>query len=354
MKSSLQKVGRTRGFVTLALVSALLLTAAAGCGNQGSRTQPSPAEPLKGKTITLIVPYSPGGGFDTYARLIQPYLAKYSGATVVVQNVPGGGSIIGSNQLYASKADGLTIGIMGGVSLMFAQTAGTSGIKFDIAKYTWLGRLSADPSVLLVSAKKPYQTVDDLKKAPELKLGVTGVGEDDFYTWAVLAKAFGINNYKMVTGWEGSSQWLAAVSAGQLDGGEISAGSAQNPVANGFARVIFQVAPKRDSRFPDVPTALELMPANDPNRGLVEAITNILAADRVLAAPPGLSPELTKTLREAVQKAANDSEFVDKAAKAKRPVAFLGGEELQKTIEGGMAKAQELKPIFDAAAEKAK
>ncbi len=354
MKSSLQKVGRTRVFVALALISTLLLTAAAGCGNQAAGTQPAPADPFKGKTITLIVPYSPGGGFDTYARLIQPYLQKYTGATVVVQNVPGGGSIIGSNQLYASKADGLTIGIMGGVSLMFSQTAGTPGIKFDIAKYTWLGRLSADPSVLLVSAKKPYKTVDDLKQAKGLKLGVTGVGEDDFYTWAVLAKAFGISDYKMVTGWEGSSQWLSAVAAGQLDGGEISAGSAQNPVANRLSRVVFQVAPKRDSRFPDVPTALELIPPNDPNRGLVEAITNILAADRVLAAPPGMPADLAKLLREAVQKAASDSEFMDKAAKAKRPVAFLGGEELQKTIAGGMAKAQELKPIFDAAAEKAK
>lgn len=351
---------KRRWLAAIAVVSIFVLTSVlSGCGSKkdekaGSKAPAAEKASFSGKNMTIIVPFSPGGGYDAYARLIQPYLEKATGATVIVQNVPGGGSIVGTNKLYDSKPDGLTIGIMGGANLVFAQTTGAEGVKFDVGKFTYIGRISADPSVLITTAKKPYKTVADLAKAEELKMAVTGIGEDDFYTWSVVAKAFGIKNYKMVTGWEGSSQWVAAVAAGQVDGGHISASSALPPIQNKYATALVQVSPQRDPRFPDVPTALEALPANDPNRKLVETLTNILSADRLMAAPPGMDEATAKLLREAFDKVIKDPDFLKKAEQAKRPVVYMSGQDVQKAVGDAMKSVQSLKPIFDEAAARVK
>ena len=329
-------------------------TAASSAGNNSS-SAPAPAETkvsFAGKTINFIVPFSPGGGFDAQTRLIGPYLEKETGATVVVQNVPGGGSIVGSNKVYESKADGLTIGMLGGSNLVYAKVSGTEGVKFDAGKYTYLAGVSDDPSVLIVTTKKPFNSMDDLKKQ-ELKIAVTGVGEDDFYTWSAIAKAFGIK-FKFVTGWEGASQWLAALAAGQVDGGMISASSGLPPIQNGYAKALLQVSPKRDYRYKDIPTALEIIPANDPNRQTIQQLTDIVTPNHLIAASPGLGQAETKVLRDAFDKVMKNQELLDKGEKSQRPFVYQTGTDLEKTLKTALTSVESLKPIFDEAAKSVK
>lgn len=356
-------------FMLIALLAISLLIAACGGGsnqssnqgaNQPSQNQtgsdtPAPSEenPLKGKTITWVVPFSPGGGYDQYARLIAPYLEKYTGATVVVQNVTGGGGMVGTNRVFASQDKDLTIGIIGGSNLIFSQAANLDGVQYDVAEFQYLARVSADPSVLVISAKKPYKTIEDLAQASDLKMSVTGVGEDDFYTWSVIFKAFGVENYNWVTGWEGTSQWLSATAAGEVDGGPLSGGSAEAPVKNGDVVAVMQVATERDPRFPDTPTALESLPADSPNRDIVEAITDALTADRLIATSPNLSSDKVAALREGLNQAMNNPELVEKANQASRPIAYMDGEELEKRMIEAISSVDILKPIFDEAAQKA-
>src|SRR4029077_12338523 len=85
---------------------------------------------FKGKTITYIVATSPGGGYDTYGRLISRYLQKYlPGSRVVVRNVPGAGHIVGANTIYAAKPDGLTIGMFN-TGLIYDQLIKRQGVLF--------------------------------------------------------------------------------------------------------------------------------------------------------------------------------------------------------------------------------
>lgn len=345
--------------IMVALLSTILFT---GCGSSTTEPAEPSAEapaateatnPIKGKTVTFIVPFSPGGGYDTYARLMAPYLTKETGATVVVQNVPGGGSIVGTNKLYDSAPDGTTIGIMGGANIVFAQTSGTDGVKFDASKFGFLGRVSADPSVMIGTAKKLYTGVKDFQEAKdEIKVACTGVGEDDFYTSSVLFKAFGITNYKVVTGWEGTSQWLAAVAAGEIDGGQVSLSSALAPIENKFAVPFLIAAPERNPLLPDVPTALELLPEGE-NKDMVETLTNILVADRIIAMPPDADPVVLEFMRNAIDKVLNNAEFLEQAKQAKRDVVYLSGAEVQTAVDNAMESAQELKPIFDEAVKRA-
>src|SRR3954465_11214105 len=89
------------------------------------------ADFFKGKTVTYIVSTAPGGGYDTYGRLVAEYMQRnLPGSTFVVKNVPGAGHMIGANTIYASKADGLTIGTFN-TGLIYNQLIQAEGVKFD-------------------------------------------------------------------------------------------------------------------------------------------------------------------------------------------------------------------------------
>ena len=108
---------------------------------------------FKDKTVTYIVATDPGGGYDTNGRLVAEYMQKHlPGSTVVVQNMPGAGHLIGTNYIYASEPDGLTIGTFN-TGLIYGQLAGDPGAKFDLAKMTWIGKVSSDPRVVVVSSE---------------------------------------------------------------------------------------------------------------------------------------------------------------------------------------------------------
>jgi len=126
----------------IAFSSALLLSApgfAAG------------SDMFKGKTITYIVATSPGGGYDTYGRLIVRHLQKYlPGSRILVKNVAGAGNIIGANMIYAARPDGLTIGMFN-TGLIYDQIIQRDGVKFDLTKFSWLGKAAEEPRVVLIS-----------------------------------------------------------------------------------------------------------------------------------------------------------------------------------------------------------
>ena len=105
------------------------------------------ADFYKGKTVTYIVATAPGGGYDLYGRLVAEYMQKYlPGSTFVVKNMPGAGHLIGTNTIYASKPDGLTIGTFN-TGLIYNQLIGLDGVKFDLNKMSWIGKAASDPRV---------------------------------------------------------------------------------------------------------------------------------------------------------------------------------------------------------------
>src|SRR6185436_363731 len=126
--------------IGIALPAAFLAASSAAAQNG--------AEFYKGKTVTYIVSTAPGGGFDLYGRLVSDYMQKYlPGSTFVVKNVPGAGHLIGANTIYASRADGLTIGTFT-TGLLYNQIVKLDGVQFDLEKMSWIGKASSDPRVM--------------------------------------------------------------------------------------------------------------------------------------------------------------------------------------------------------------
>ncbi|MBC7082375.1 MAG: tripartite tricarboxylate transporter substrate binding protein [Firmicutes bacterium] len=288
---------------------------------------------FKGKVIKFIVPYSVGGGFDSYARAIAPYLEKYiPGVTVVVQNVPGGGGMIGINTLYAAEPDGLTIGIAHGAGAVINQVLKTPGTRFKLEEMNWLARVTTEPLVTVVSGKSAFKTVEDFKNAGRpIVFAQTGVGSGDYYGSLLLLKALGIN-YKVVTGFPGSREANLAVVRGEgVDGTSAFYGSLLPLIAAGDVRPVVQLAFKRHKDMPNVPTALEIV--TDTNRELVQALTSLFEIKYIIGAPPKVPAERVAALRSAFDKVFADREFIDWSVKMKCPVDYLNGAELDKAVE---------------------
>jgi len=300
----------------------------------------------KGKVIKFIVPYSVGGGFDTYTRAIAPYLEKYiPGSTVIVQNVPGGGGLIGTNTLYKAEPDGLTIGLINGAGMALNQILESEGVMFDLSKMTWLCRASADPRAMVVSTKTPFHTVEDMKKANrEIVFAATGVGSDDYYSAAIIFKALGIP-LRQVTGFPGSAEANLAVVRGEgVDGTEIELSSVSQFIEEGSMRPIIMITRERIETLPNIPTAIESV--SQENKKMVQVITNIFECNRVLCGPSGIPEERVAVLRIALKKTFKDPEFIAWGKSAKRPLDFLAGNVMDELVKEALLNAEIIKPIL--------
>ncbi|GAB6153795.1 hypothetical protein JCM17380_25450 [Desulfosporosinus burensis] len=327
------------------LIVALLILSVAGCSqkttensnssNNTDNAQNAQQEVVnfyKDKVVNFIVPYTPGGGYDEYVRMIAPAMGKHLGATVVVKNVPGAGSLVGTNQLYASKADGLTVGIINGMGMVINQQIGAQGIKYDLAKMGWLGRMATEPRLFIASTKSPYKNLDEvLKSDTPFKLSMTGVGSGEYITCKLLT---GILNFKMdmVTGYETSAEADLAMLRGEVEGTLGSLSSKIQLVKQNDAISLLQIGLERDPSLPDIPALGELKVAADKEK-LVKTLLAMLETGRMVAAPSDVPLDRLAFLREAFAKALVDPEVVATAKKGDRPISYLDGPKTEKMIK---------------------
>ena len=155
--------------------------------------QQSAADFYKGKTVTYIVATNPGGGYDAYGRLVSEFMQKHMpGTTYVIRNIQGAGHIIGTNALYGSRPDGLTIGTFN-TGLIYGQLVGDPAAKFDLAKMSWIGKVSSDPRVIVVSKQSGIESFEQLAASKEpVKFAAAGHGSAATVETGMLAKALNL------------------------------------------------------------------------------------------------------------------------------------------------------------------
>ena len=299
---------------------------------------------FKGKNLDFIVPYSPGGGFDTYARLLAPIIQKYiPGVTVVVRNVPGAGSVIGTNTIYLAKPDGLTIGIINVPGMVFNQVGESEGVKFDLEKFSWLARVTSEAHILAMNSKGEIQSVEDLKNTKKtIKLGLTGVGSDDYFGAIVLFNALGIP-MNPIAGYGGQAEASLAVMRGEVDGTQATYSSLRSLLESKEVVSILQLAKGKDM-IEGISNAIDILEGKD--RDLVAAITNIFTLDRSIVGTPDIPEDRLKVLRDAIYNSLNDPEFIAICETAKRPISSLEGSVVEGLIKDTMAQAGEMKTIL--------
>ena len=150
----------------------------------------------EGKTVRILVGFTPGGSYDLWARLIATHMGKYitGNPTFVVQNMTGGGSIVAANYVHnVAKPDGLTFAVVS-PSLYTEQLFGRKEVQYDWFKLSYVGSPERTARIFYIRSDTPYKTVEDLRAAVEpAKCGVTGVGTASYYWPKLLGEIIGLS-----------------------------------------------------------------------------------------------------------------------------------------------------------------
>jgi len=296
---------------------------------------------FKGKTLTYIVATSPGGGYDTYGRLVSKYLTKHLGLDkAVVRNMPGAGHIIGANFIAAAEPDGLTIGTFN-TGLIYAQLVGREGVQFDLTKMSWIGKAAAETRVLVVGDHTEFKTFDDVRNAKRpLKLAVAGVGSASYTETRLMARAFNLD-LEVIPGFSGTEDAMAIMRE-EVDGTFASMSSYQPFVKDGEGR--FLVGVGGDAKD-GVPQARDLV-TDEVGEALVAVIESQATLARLTAGPAGIPEDRLAALREAYLAAMSDPEMLAETEKLGIPVIPLGGDAVAEAVNAALDRPPEIKAVI--------
>lgn len=310
----------------------------------------TPEEFFRGKTIEFLIGAAPGGGYDLAGRLV----AKHIGANIpgqpaiVVRNLPTASSLVMTNQLYGSaKRDGTVWG-MPNNNIPFEPQLKTlspdgSNIKFDIARFSWIGSPVQDPQVLFVWHTAPARSFADLK-TQKIVVGAVTVAADGYTLQAMLNRTHG-TRFELVTGYPGQSEIFAAMERGEIQAN--SAGMSTLTVSRPHllkdekVRVLVQYGLDRHPAFPSVPTAVELA-TTEADRELWRYYAVKYVFARPIALPPDVPADRVKALQDAFDATMKDPRYVEEATRIGMDMRPLGGAEIARLIKGLQATSPEV------------
>lgn len=327
---------RSRNIGTIAIGTTLLALTLGGCGGEAGSATPHDARAFfKGRTLTYIVATGPGGGYDTYGRLVSRYLGKYLGLkTVVVRNVPGGGHIKGANEIYAARPDGLTQGSFN-TGLIYAQLLRREGMRADLKRMSWIGKAGLDARLLTVSRKSGFRSLDDIRKAGRpLLLGTSGLGNESYYDTMLLAHALDLR-VTLVFGLSTREAQLSMM-RGEIDGEVGSASSSRSFVTNGHGYSVVRVgrAEGVDQGIPDAAA----MASTAEARTVIDFVGSLAELLRWTAGPPGIPEDRLAVLREAYTLALRDPALLAEARRLDIPIVPMDGATLAREVERALAQ----------------
>ena len=303
---------------------------------------------FQGKSLTIIVPYSPGGGYDKWARLIAPRLQRYlSLGRVIVQNRDGAGGLVGTNAIYSATPDGLTIGDTNAGGDVFSQMAQYPGVRFNVSRLSWIGRPEDDPHVLAVQPDGPLRSFDDLiamRGSGEIVRSLaTSVGSSDYSATTVIYNVFGVP-YHMVAAFKGSHGEKATFVSGLGDATTLSASDIAE--LGDKARVLLVFTAQPYARLPAVPTVLQEMhahPLPQNSMRVLSQLVSVMALGHAFVAPPGVPQDRLEALRDAFQSIVHDRSFIAEATRADLYIGYRSGEQLQQDVASAMAHTDEFR-----------
>lgn len=312
----------------------------------------SAADFYKGKIVGCIVPYKTGGGYDAWMRTIAPFFKKYSGASLVIKNVPGAGSLVGTNMLYVADPNGLTIGILNGPGAMQAQLTDLKGVQYDLTKFTWLGRLSAEERVIVAGAKSKYKNFQDMEQSTApVKFGAPGLGSSNFYEAVLIAEALGLK-IDMITGYETSNEASIAILRGEVDAATGSYSSVMDSVDSGDMVAVAHYGELQMPALAKVPHVSTLPLKAGDGKDLLKIVFSINDVGRAVVAPPGLPADRAAFLSDALKKTLEDPEFLKVAKQQQMEIVYLPPAEAKQLAEEGLKISPALKDKLKAVTEK--
>jgi len=323
--------------------------AAVGLFLFASVTAAHAAPAYEGKTLRLIVGTSPGGGYDTYARAIARHMPKHipGKPTIIVQNMPGAGSLIAANYLYnVAKPNGFTMAML--ISgLIMEQAMGVEGIKFDAGKFEWIGAPSVGMPACAMMGFSGIKSLQDLVNSKKtVTMGAAGSSTRE---QPRMLKQFLGANVKMVPGYRGSAGIRAAMVRREVDGAcwqwvsmKITARDMLDAKGDDQLIPILLQGTSNDPEVKGLPKYTDFI-KKDEDKATFNAWMAQYRFFRPFAAPPGTPKDRLDTLRKAFKATLEDPEFLALAKKTKMAITYVSGPDISKFVKKALATSPAIK-----------
>jgi tripartite-type tricarboxylate transporter receptor subunit TctC len=300
----------------------------------------------EGKVITIIVGYQAGGGYDRTARVIAKVLPKHipGKPSIIIQNMPGGSSMIAANQLYhKTDPDGTNI-LATSRGIVFMQLLKIEGVRYDVTKMPYLGSASADSIVLCIRSDLPYKTAQELVQSKKgIFLGITGPADITAQV-SHISKDYILGPATKLVQYRSGTEVMLAIERKEVDGVWIAYNSGRPYIERGLLRPII--------RARVVQKGIEHLPVNedltqDPAGKTIMAMMGTTGEmGRPFLTTPGTPANILGMLRDAFAQTLKDPEFLSDAEKSQMEPKYISPEECVKLTNYLLQQPPEMVKLF--------
>lgn len=307
------------------------------------------ADFYKGKTLTIIVGFSPGGGYDSYGRLLGQFIKKYipGHPTVIVQNMPGAGSLTAARSLDTTKPKDGTVMLIFNPGLVTQSIVQPDRVKLDFRKFAWIGVATPDFRVCYGFGDKGPKTWDEMMHLKQFNLGGTGKGSGNYINGATLRVVFGAP-IKQILGFPGSAEQRLAIERGELDGdcGSVSSIPIQW-IRDGKAHIFLRFTKHRPESVPASAPYIDDFAKTDEQKKLLDFLDAANDVGRPFVMSNQVPADRIAIMRKAFNEAMKDPALIAQANKEQIPVSPISGKAAEKIV----AKMVEASPAIVAKAK---
>ncbi len=309
-------------------------------------------EPVIDETISFVVPFDAGGGYDATVRMLAPHLADAFGTRINPVNEPGAGSLLASNVTFARAGDPTRLQIHNMAGVLASQIAGADGHDFDLREFSWLGRVTGEPGVVATSPDGRLTSWEDLSNddGEPFRFGSTGPGSADFIGPHFLINAFGFN-IEIISGFESGDEARLAVVRGDIDAFVGSLDSALPGINDGDLMAAVLFSGQGDERVPDDTDVLLEQDLTDEERVLSEALVALFESGRMVSGTPDLDPDILAEMRTRFEAVLTSDEVQADAEAQDQRIAYLNAEESEAAIAAVLDSPQAFQDLIRETAE---
>ena len=326
------------------LRTALALVAGALICSTPQRAAAAEDEFFRGKTVTLVVGYSVGGGYDQYARALARHLGSHipGNPSVLVQNMPGAASLTSVRYLDANAARDGTVVTTFDPGLITESIASPEVFRLRFSDYQWIGSMLRDVRICYAWGATGIKTWNDMMRRKEFLIGTTAKGSNAYVNGAILRKVFNAP-VRQIAGYPGSNEQRLAIERGELEGncGSWSA-MPQDWIVHDKINPLVRFSAKRPADMPESVPFIGDLATTQEHRDLLAVLNASAELGRPFIVNKAVPSERVNALRAAFQAALNDADFRAEAQAQSLPLDPVPGEEAAAIISKIYAAPPEL------------
>lgn len=290
-----------------------------------------------GKTITLMAHTAPGGGYDTYLRLLSRHMGRFipGGPALIVTNKPGAGGLLAVNHAgNLAPRDGTFMTLVQ-QAILLHEPLGAPGLQISLKQLNWIGNLSQSNNLIVTWHTSPVKTIEDAK-VREATLGASGTGSTAAQL-PVFVNAILGTRFKVVLGYDGGTSIQLAMQRGEMEGRGANTWSSYkattpNEVSDGKYNVLIQVGLRKEPDLPNVPLLTDLSRGDKVKEPISRFVSLAMTVSRPLAAPPDVPADRIAILRKAFDATVKDAAFLAEADKLGAEIDPMDGRQVEDAV----------------------